>query len=107
RLAVQVLQDADDQVMGQRARRRNALDPPLDARRFENADHDRKLPLAVDLAQINNLLVVDFADDDSRQLHFDWHRRTSSLRAAGCAKRNSVSGDAERIAVAQHYTGSR
>ena len=36
-------------------------------------DQNRKRALAVDFLEIDHLLIVDFADDDPRQLHVDRH----------------------------------
>ena len=50
-----------------------APDESVDAGRFEDADHDRKAPLAVHLAKHDHLLIVDFADDDPFQFHLHGH----------------------------------
>ena len=69
---------AHDQVVGERPGRDDVLHPPVDARRLEDADHDREAPLAVHLAQDDDLLLVDLGDDDPLQLHLHGHGRASS-----------------------------
>ncbi len=53
------------QVVGQRTRRGDLFHTAVDARRFENSDHDRKLSQTAHLAQHDDLLVVDLGNDDS------------------------------------------
>jgi hypothetical protein len=49
----------------QRPRRLETFYAPIDARRLEDADQDRKGPLSSHFLQVNDLLVVDFVDDDA------------------------------------------
>jgi hypothetical protein len=72
-----LLDGRDDQVMRERPRRDDVLHPPVDAGRLKDADDDGKTALALHLAQDNDLLLVDFGDDDPLQLHLDGHGRTS------------------------------
>src|SRR5207245_2487688 len=53
-----------DEIMGQRPRRWVALDAAVDAGGLEDADYDREAALPLDLAQHDDLLVVNVADDD-------------------------------------------
>ena len=62
-----------EQVVSQRPGRCRSGQPAIDAGRFEDSDQNRKRTLAADFPQVDNLLVVDFADDNPRQLHFDEH----------------------------------
>ena len=64
---------AFQQIVRQRPRRGRGGQPSIDAGRFEDPDQNRKRTFASELAQIDHLLIVDFADDDPRQLHFDEH----------------------------------
>ena len=59
--------------MRQRPRRFEALHAAVDARGLEDADEDRKRAAAVDLLEIDHLLIVDLADDDPGQFHRDGH----------------------------------
>src|SRR6266404_1661641 len=59
--------------MRQRPGRFEALYAAIDARRFENADQNRKRPWAVDFLEVDHLLIVDLADDDPGQFHRDGH----------------------------------
>jgi hypothetical protein len=49
------------------------LDATVNTGSLKDADQDGKLAVAVDLAQVDDLLLVDFANDDPRQLHLDLH----------------------------------
>ena len=74
-LRPQVLDHVDDQVVRQRPRRGVALHAAVDAGGLEDADEDGKGPLAPDLLQVNDLLVVPLTDNDPRQFHRDRHGR--------------------------------
>ena len=65
------------QVVRERAGRLVVLHPPVDARGLEEPDQDRERPVTLDLLQVDNLLVVDLADDDPREFHLDTHGRGS------------------------------
>ena len=69
----QIRDDTFQQIVRQRSWRWGGSQTAIDAGRFEYPDQNRKRAFAVDLTQVDNLLIVDFADDDPRQLHFDEH----------------------------------
>lgn len=62
-----------EQIVRQRPWRRRSRQSTIDTGRFEYADQNREGAISVDLAQVHNLLVIDLADDDPRQLHFNEH----------------------------------
>ena len=64
---------AFQKIVRQRPRRGRSGQPSVDAGRLEYPDQNRERAFATDLAQVDDLLIVDFADDDPRQLHFDEH----------------------------------
>src|SRR4029078_5471337 len=72
-LGPQVFVDAHQQIVRQRTGRMVLLDAAIDARGLGYVGQNRKGALAVDFLEIDDLLVVDFADDDPRQLHVDRH----------------------------------
>jgi len=49
------------------------FDPAVDAGGLEDPDHDREGPLAVDLLQEDDLLLVVLADDDPGEFHLHGH----------------------------------
>ena len=57
--------DAGDKIMSQGPGRRHFFDAAVDAGRLENADHDGKAAVALDLFQHDDLLIMDLADDDA------------------------------------------
>ncbi len=65
--------DALEQIVRQWSGRWWGRQTAIDAGRFEYPDQDRKRAFSVDLTQVDDLLIVNFADDDPRQLHFDEH----------------------------------
>ena len=69
----QIRDNTFQQIVRQRSRRWRGGQTSIDAGRFEYPDQNRKRAFAVDLTQVDNLLIVNFADDDPRQLHFDEH----------------------------------
>jgi hypothetical protein len=72
-LRSQIRDDTFQQIVCQRPWRWWGGQSPIDAGRFENPDQNRKRTFAINLAQVNDLLIIDFADDNPRQLHFDEH----------------------------------
>lgn len=47
--------------------------PAINARRLEDADHNGEAPDSFDLAQFDQLMVVNLADDDAPKRHLDVH----------------------------------
>src|SRR5262249_25569919 len=68
---------AGDQVVGQGPRGRGAPDAAVDAGGLEDADDDGEAAVAFHFLQHDDLLVVDFADNDPLQFHLDLHGRPS------------------------------
>ena len=62
-----------EQIVSQRALRIFLFDAAVDAGRLEQADQDWKHPLAIDFAEVDHLLVVEFADDDAGKFHRHEH----------------------------------
>ena len=73
--AAQALDNLADEVVRERPRRSEALHAAVDHGCFEQADENGEGPLAVDFFQIDDLVVVDFADNDPREFHRDGHDR--------------------------------
>ena len=67
------LEPGDDQIVGERTRGLNALDPAVDAGGLEQPDDDREAALAVHLAEDDDLVFVHLTDDDPAEFHVDRH----------------------------------
>ena len=52
-------------------------DPQIDVGRFKTTDNDRKLPIAIDLFEINQLLFSQVVFDDPSKLH--WNKISHEL----------------------------
>lgn len=50
-----------------------SLHATVDTGRLEDTDQDRERSLSVHLAEEDHLLIVNFTDDDPRQLHLYEH----------------------------------
>ena len=64
-----------DEIVRQRPGGSKAFHAAVDHGRFEQPDEDGESPLTLDFLQVNDLIVVDFADNDSRKFHRDGHGR--------------------------------
>src|SRR5438105_3020567 len=59
------------------------LHASVDAGSLEDADQNRERAIALDLFQVDHLLVVDLANDDPRQLHLHGHGRSFAKSRLG------------------------
>jgi hypothetical protein len=84
----------------ERPRGGNAFEAAVDRIGLAAADHDRKVPLPVHLAQDDDLLILHFADDNFVEFHLNRHRRYSISRRAGAALREN-----EAAGVVTQYEG--
>src|SRR5579864_8641587 len=79
KLTAQKLDGAGQKVMGERAGSGHSLHAPIDAGGLVDADDDRKRTFAIDLFEIDDLLLRSLADDDPRKFHLDGHGGRSPL----------------------------
>ena len=75
KIAAEIVDDAGNEIVGQGPGRLLALDATIDAGGLENADDNRKRALTFRLAQHNDVLIVDFINDDAFEFHQDGHGR--------------------------------
>jgi hypothetical protein len=76
-LAAQCLNGRLQQIMSQWARRFLTLHAAVDAGRFEQADQNREFAVPFDFAKKDDLLIIDFADNDAGQFHLNEHNQNS------------------------------
>ena len=72
-LPTQLLHHRCDEVVGERPGGLHALDPPLDAGRFEDPDHNWEATLPFHFFQDDHLVVVHLVDDDPTEFHLNRH----------------------------------
>ena len=71
--AAEALDGADEQVVRQGAGGLEVLYSAIDTGGLEDPDQDGKRTVAIDFFQIDDLLIIDFTDNDPRQLHGNRH----------------------------------